>query len=422
MVAGLLSLAVVTGVMVGTPEARADEASIEAEEGVPAAFMIDMPLALSATVDGTTKVEVTAWPSPEVDKQLELDEEFTLHTVEASTSISGGQMAVHVDPTTIPADYISADGMVDFEVQVLNLDAGWTRSTATTSRVVEQATGPTWIDPLYTVEDLSALGAEVVSAPVADLVETAELPDECEDSETIVEDCEPEMPATATGPSGLAAGDCIYWASDGRRVADKLVMVRTGATFALKTDDRGSKAHMIYQDGREHNTTSGIGVSLNNSSWYAEGTKSTSDDWGMIFGKSQGYKSYRIQMKYGKYMHKYIVYPNCSPLGSYTKYGFKWRARFETGGVAAVNISRPKAFSNCAPVGTGDWFRSSSSGSAYEHGGGVIIKSAIEINLKSKSQYSSRKKYVYSVVGPKQICGNNRSPSKSRLQMLRWRS
>ncbi|MBO0608518.1 hypothetical protein [Myceligenerans salitolerans] len=421
-IAALLGLSVGLGALVGVPTADATEARAASEGEAPIAFTVNIPSTLSASVTDNTEVEVMAWPSQEVDEQLELDEDFDLRKVAATTSLDGSQMAVHVDPVTLPAAYIGETGMVDFEVQVLNFQAGWTRSTATTSRAVEQATGATWIDPLYTADDLSTLGADVVSAPTVDLVENAEMSDECEDSEVIVEDCEPEISATTTGPpSNLAAGDCIQWLPGTRRVADKNVWARTGATFALKTDDRNSRAHMTYSAGREHHTTSGIGVSLENVNWSAEGTKTIGADWGKSFAASKGYKSYRIELRYGKFMQKYRYIRDCNYFVE-ERYGFKWRPRWETGGAIAKDISRPKVYTNCSPQTAGPWYRTSSSGSAYENSGGVNIKGVIGINLKSKSQYASFKKYEYDIKGnDKKICGNNRAPALSRLQMLRYR-
>jgi hypothetical protein len=412
------SIAVVFGGVVSVSTASPLETGQDAL--APVAFTVNVPPEYGVSAS-TTEVVVHAWPSQEVDEKLVEGDEFNFHEVDAALSFESGKIAVHVDKGSIPTDYIGASGLVDFEVQVINRASGWAESTAVTARAVSLATGESWIDAMYASEDLATLEPGTPIAATVDLVDVAEQADECADTETPVEDCEPEI-SSPDGPGPLAA-PCRFWVNEtGALVENKNVWVRTGATFALKTDDANSRAQMIYSSSREHHTTAGIGVSFDAVNYSQSGTRTMSGQWGKTFAMNKSYTSYRIEAKYGRYRVNYIEYePGCGGFPQ-NKVGNKWRPRYETGGATAVSISRPSVYTRCANQTAGPWERTSSSASAYAHSGGVLIKGTIGLNLKSESQYATFKKYVYDINGSdKKICGNNDYPAQSRLQMLRYR-
>jgi hypothetical protein len=410
------------GASVIVPSASASEEAVALS--APVAFRVKLPDVSTMNASGdagkiaSSDVTVYAWPSQEFDRGLEPGDEFKLHKVAATIALESNEIAVHVDPSKLPPRYVTSDGLVDFDVQVRNRAEGWAKSTAVTARaaradgVSSVASPAVWTDAADDPATLEPGTADVASV---DLIAPEAVTDECADTMATTENCQPESSAA---PTSYDWDQCIVLGNDVSLVESKNAWTRVGATFALKTDPHDSKAQMIYSSSQEHQTTGGIAASLNGTSWSSVGTKTVSDQWAKAFLQNQDYRSYRIELRYGKY--KVTKIDQC--LGYAVGYGYKWRPRYETGGTQTVSISRPSVYTRCSDQAPGPWERTSSDASAYEHSGGVLFSGTVGFDLQSKSQYATYKKYVYDIRGgDKMICGNNDYPSRSRLQMLRYR-
>ncbi len=409
------------GTLISVPFAAAAEGEQVAES--PVAFTVNLPEGSFAPA--TTEVLVHAWPSPEFDQQLVDGDKFKLHVVDAETSISGGVISVRASVDTIPSDYVSTTGAVDFEVQVIDRPAGLTRMTAMTARSVTTGLGETWIDASYTAEDLAELGTTVVSTPSVDLVETVEPSDECEGIETPTDDCEPES-SLDDGDAGQLATSCVEWrGGEVELLGSRNFWARVAATYTIKEDPYNSKARMVYENSREHHTTGGIAASVSGVSYSRTGTKTVTSQWGKDFVFNNDYRSYRVEIRYGRYSMQYVRFQKldgqCTAVAEEIGWGSRVRPRFETGGTDSVSIDRPKAYTICADQDPGLWHRTDSSGNAYENDGGVIIKDLVGINLQSRSQYATFKRLDYDIGGNgKALCGSDGFPSRAGKLMLRY--
>lgn len=384
-------------------------------EAVPVAFTVKIPDGY--WMSASAEVLVHAWPSSEVDKQFTDGDSFTLHKVATVTSIDGGNIAVHVAPNSIPAGYVNADGMVDFQVQVVDRVAGWAEMTELTSRSVTLSGASAWTDPQYLADGPPEFGTTAASAPTVDLVEAGIPSDDCE----VEAECAAAVNVDAASANELAAA-CIIWGSEGSYVGpSKNVWAKVAATMALSTES-ASTARMIYSGSREHSTTAGVALSKSGVSYSSKGTKTVGASWGHSFANNRDpHRSYQIELRYGRYEVRYVEYDAGCGGTPRPGYGYKWRPRIETGGVRSQTMSRPTAYTHCVLVEDGTWYRDSSDYKAYSNSAGVDISGTIGIDLSSESQFGSIKKLEYNITGDKRMCGRSTVPSRDSVQMLRFR-
>jgi len=170
-----------------------------------------------------------------------------------------------------------------------------------------------------------------------------------------------------------------------------------------------SVAHMEFSSGRT--TTTGVAL-WTGAGWNQEGTKSTDANFGKRWLNYGGARSYRVNVKYGKYKWCSYKYGSCET---------EWKPMYHTGGTGHNDLSSRPGFGTCQKVDAGPWWRSSSSGSAYSYGAGVKFKGKIGIDLSSRRQYSSGNKLFYDIKGLKRMCGNGRLPGVASKVMERFR-
>jgi hypothetical protein len=428
-----LSAAVGLSVMPTVPMANASASESHADVNTPVAFSVDVQNGWSSSA--ATEVLVQVWPSTEYDAKLVEGDDFELYKVDAEVTHSTNQVDVRVDAAKIPQGYMTASGMVDFQIQVIDEAAGRVESTSMTSRYVKTSTGEAWIDANYTADDLAALGPAGVATPAVTFEESGEPSDECE----LEDDCGTGDPGDEckTGSSGgclvestldivestldignaSAAVDTCVWYPSATLQKSRHVWVRTAALYPLKTaTGQGSRMH--YGRTSDHHTTAGVGVQAGGASWSQEGTKTLTGGWGQTFSWTKKYRSVRIQMNYGYYKVRRIN----QFTGSFCADGYQWRPRSETGGTWLPEIKRPKVYTVCSNIANGVWYRQRGDGQAYTNSSGAMIKSSIGINLSSKSQYASHKRLEYDATsGDKKMCGKTRTPAHAGTPMMRYR-
>ncbi len=354
----------------------------------PPAFELAAPAGFEFS--SSAQVVVAVWPTAVNDESFPDGGKADLLTVDATmTNIIGSSATINIAPEAIPAAAVDESGLVDFEVDVFDTAAGWEGSTSLTARSTDLGAGPVWADPLYAVEDLEAEGAGVTAdggVPVA----TAELTVTAEGSAVAKE---------------LAPADCNYTYTT-TMLGHRSVWSRVGSTFV--NADWVSEAAFGFALGVEHTFKFGIGSSTDNSSFSASGTKTVKADWGHNFAKNDSFRAYKVQVDFGRFEVR--RYSDCT--GS-SRYFYKFRARYTTGGVESENLDSKPGYTNCAPLNDpGEWYRSSSSGNAYKASGGIEAASVIGINLDAERQYSVSKKYTYWPNSTnKKMCGNNHEPA-----------
>jgi hypothetical protein len=137
-------------------------------------------------------------------------------------------------------------------------------------------------------------------------------------------------------------------------------------------------------------------------SWSPRGSldteNSVEDDFN---GLSGAFRDYRMQVRYGRYRS------TC---------GYYYEERlFATGGFTSTALDSrdfPTSWNHCAPV-VGTWKRTTSDGSSYSLGAGVLISALIGINLGLSTNYSETRTISYFYNGNYKVCGNNDVPSRA---------
>ncbi|WP_277212324.1 hypothetical protein [Isoptericola croceus] len=362
----------------------------------PVAFELQVPAGVKASPD--LQVILDAWPSQEYESKLEVGDELTSFRIVPEVSSSDGTtISVHIPADSLPADAINSEGLVHFDVTVL--DSGgksdWVGTTSLSVQELDLHGQSAWADPLYIPEHpdgpttLSASRPQVASAVLTSVASNSKLNNVLSTSS----DTDTAVPLSVCPPSKKTLKQSSRrWAT-------------VGTTYPLKGSDSGTKARMQYSKTATHKTTFGIAAS--NGGWSSSGTKTVSGSWGHDWNYSKQYRAYRVEVMYGKYYNSGWA---CGAGRS------TWEPRYETGGVTHVNLSsRPSpTYKNCSIVSAGTWTRGLSDGHSYKHSTGVKFKSVIGVDLSVEGQFNSAKTYQYSIVGNKQkLCGKQTYPSKA---------
>lgn len=366
------------------------------------AFELHVPAGVKASPD--LQVILDAWPSQEYESRLEVGDELTSFRVAPEISFTDGTtIAVHLPADSVPADAISSEGLVHFDVTVLDPGgkSDWVGATSLSVQELDLHGQSAWADPLDSPEDADGLMTRSASRPQVASAELTSVALNSELKNVLATTSDTEFAATA-GP--ICPGGTKTLKQSSRRWAT------VGTTYPLKGSDSDTKARMRYSNSATHKTTFGIGANSNGSSsasWSSSGTKTVSGSWGHDWNYSKQYRSYRVEVMYGKYYNSGWA---CG-LGRTT-----WEPRYETGGTTYANLdSRPSpTYKNCVPASPGTWTRSLSDGHSYKHSTGVKFKSVIGIDLSVEGQFSSAKSYDYKIVGNKQrLCGKQTYPAKA---------
>lgn len=196
------------------------------------------------------------------------------------------------------------------------------------------------------------------------------------------------------GDMALAVPGCGWGLVSSSNVNE--VVARTTPT----TGQTGSASFTSSQTHTIGVATSGSGTY---GSWSASGTSSITSGFEQTWATSSSLRDYRAQVTMGKYEYS-------TACGG----GWKFQARFHTGGTSTATVSAP-SYSNCASVSAGTWSRTSSSGSSHSLSAGLQASGVLGINLSASRQYSTTSKISYTQSGTKSVCGSNNVPSLAAL-------
>jgi hypothetical protein len=377
--------------------------------------------ALRPTTSGidATRLAVFVEPDERQQRRLEVGDTVTMLELPASTvTRTGNSYAVSVDPNTLPAEYVSDTGLVAFTVVGLGADNQHRGLTHASARRVTAPghSDATWVSPdLPPAAQAAAAQDRLAAAPRGATVAAEHAPAHAAVHSNLEvrrasaarvrgDRQAAEMTTTdAALGSETTTASASYASASLQQISERMTTI--GTTYPVGR----TVARMQFTSGRA--TTTGVAL-WTGVGWEQEGTLATDAGFGKKWPNYGGARSYRVQIRYGKYSW-------CS-----AKYGFcetEWKPMLHTGQTGRNNLSSRPNFQTCRRVDSGEWWRDDTSGSAYKYGAGVKFKNVIGINLSSKRQYSSSNKIWYDIAGAKRLCGNGRVPALASKLMERFR-
>lgn len=362
-----------------------------------AAFAADAsdPIVLRGPIpDGAQDVTVSLMPR--MEDLTKGDTASIVPLTTAQVTLSGGQYAISLDPSDIPAGFIGDGGIVDFEINGVMPD-GATWVTESSSRITsyDRSSRLFWTDPSNTAVQDTARTTFRKGKALSGVVSSKT---EVEDDGSFVED---------QFVSRGAGGSCGVTDTGQRR------FVSTTIGTAYPVD--GSTAWMSVSSSQGANY--GIGASSNNALFVLNGSRFTQSGWSFTWKRDERSRSFRKEIMYGKFR------TSCGVMVDgvmYTSSEWKWRPLGETGGTSSnVNIARPN-WGNCRAVDQGTWTRDRSDGHAYKYGQAVKFSSVIGIDLSVTRQYSQQQSLSYYVKRKNMsLCGNNAIAVKAGKLMMK---
>jgi len=379
-----------------------------------------------AHAEGSRVVTIMAYPNDQLMRQTAIGESMTMSLVQGTvTTKADGTYEVAPVRDSVPARSVTTTGVVNFYVQVLEEDGTITEGAF--PLLQDPTDSRSWIDPALAAQAqqvrrqlargversgalhrLRSAGFTSTAIPLFNHSAASSDPDGLEGTWTALVDERGDGSASSvpTRRGGSGAADCDLYAQD-----------PVSTTVATSYPTQGDKSWLTYSSS-EH-TTTGVATTVGSGgSFHASGTKTTGDEWGQDFAKSDRNRSYRVEINYGLYECTNVIT------------GYRWyqtAPRFQTGGTGQNILDRSDRPDwndpdYCRDVANGDWWRGSTRGSDYYLSYGVKIASAIGIDLSSKHVYSTGTRLYYGVTGGnKRLCGSNNVPAKAMKLIERLR-
>lgn len=304
-------------------------------------------------------VAVLAWPNETFNRTLGPGSSVPTPTVGWARTAADGSFTVRVDPTSIGADYVSANGIVNFTA------IGWTSKSQ-----------GIWMFPAQ-VRNAAATPARV-TIPV---------------DRPLVSSTTSLSSTTQGGPGGgISPQACMYVLQSSY---DAMATVGRTIPYGSDTGWMSSQSSQTITVGAAASSSGTYG------SWSQSGTTSTTMGVTFTWAESTAYRSYSDQLRYGKYR----LYCNGLGANDYTEI-----VQYPTGGYGNASIGW-SSYANCAPVPAGVWQRDSSSGNHFAMSAGVAISALLGINLSSDANYSSTHIIYYRLAAAGKVCGDNAVPA-----------
>jgi hypothetical protein len=378
-------------------------------------------LAFTVEVEGTESLDessilVTIDPAEETLKGLAVGDSFQPWAVPTSAiRTSGDELAVELDPETIPEKYVSQAGLVSFSVDVVDA-SGRTAHTATSLRRVSVDGAIGWADSMTSV-DISGYGSHGVATVAPQDLGLSTAGDEVVQA---LREGLPRLRTTLVAPERgaqvkplLAAlsqvasepavqMDCRYLARSDR-------WATVGTSYPLGDDHKSWLTH-----SSSTSSTFGVAVTSPSQGWHESGSRTVGDNWSADYKPTKWKRSYRIEVRYQKY--------RCTlTSGIWVK--DEWKPVYETGGALTNSLPSYPNFptENCVRVlGGVEWGRGTERGNDYTLSYGVKIQEVLGFDMTSTRAYaSSGKLYYYHPNSGRRICGNNAVATRASKMMAR---
>ena len=357
--------------------------------------------------DGATSVELTVLPPFAAAAQS--GQPVALEPLEdVDVILREGSFSAAVDPADISVDDMSAEGVVNFRVDISGPnDQHWVSVLSSRAVYMPSASEPTWADPVE-----SAHAAQVAARAERAAVGRSHIPRlVATDSDPNVG--EPEFEDDGTAASEAASSPCrhVQYQTDGNAETTRSATI--GTTYPV-----GNSTARMEVDHSEGAKYGAAFQAIGDVGFTASGEIFTKTGWGKAWVLSGAQRSYRKGILY----HKFINH--CMDEGP-SRYWTEpwWYPIGETGGTAHNDgLTRPSWNSHCDGVDAGPWWRNSGSGAAYKYGASVKFAGMIGIDLSITRDYSSNQKLYYNVVGNKtKLCGSNAMPSMAGKIIQRFK-
>lgn len=318
---------------------------------------------------------------------------------------SGASFSVSVSPEEVPATVIDDDGITFFNVMVLT-DRGTYQAEASVRAVAGPEGEGQWADPEAPVALTAA--SRAVTARVGNL----RLPvSRSVRSKTVhISKFTKVAPAKAKGfPAARRAptppAGCTY-----TKILSMVRSTTIGTTYPVGVDTATMVVNSSTGASYGIAVTTKIGTKW--SAFQASSEKFTQSGWGFQWAGYDASRSYRKGVEYGLFQLSCVV--GCAACSR------SWYPIGETGGTGENRgIERPD-WGNCQSVSKGQWWRDSSSGTAYINGAAVDFSGVIGIDLSIERQYNSSQKIVYNLDAGRRMCGSNTWPSTAGKVMSRF--
>lgn len=341
-------------------------------------------------------------------KKLKVGDTYRQWQVPASAvRTSGDQMAVVIDPDSVPDAYVSRIGLVTFDVNVLDRERSAGATTTTSLRRVTVDGDLAWAESMTSVSNAETRATGTYGAPV---VTSTQLGSSATRA-NLAESMRATLPRlrTTMRPSGpidtsarIASETCNVEAKSRR-------WATVGTSYPIGA---GHTSWLDYSSS----TSSTFGVATKGmgpgSSWGEDGSKTIGDSWGADYKPTKWKRSYRIGVRYYKF--------HCSGITGWHQW--RWKPNHNTGDADANSLKDYPNWRTCAFVRGGvKWSRGDERGRDYTLSTGVTIAALIGFDLTARRAYQTTGKlYYYHNTEGRKICGKDDDPARASKMRARW--
>lgn len=351
------------------------------------ATVADPPILIRGVRPPGAGVTVTLRPNGKTAARIPIG--GAVPSMTAPVTLTKGEFVAHLDPSAVPASYLS-DHVVNLQI------------------VAVQPSGESWVDNA-SARIVRVAGESMWAAPGATTSTNRTL---------------------AAQPKAVSAGRLK---PIGRNVVDPQTSragTRSRASAACTTQviNRHNIKTKIAESYPVGKSTSWLRVDHSNGGRYQAAIKvpkhpvdklnlqHADGGWGATTKRSRAGRAYFTRVKYLTYDNKY------RDTDGYCQYYLTFEPSVETGALWSRKKHRPD-YRHCAQVEGGTkWYRAQSDGSAYHLSGGVSAGGLVGVSLGLSKQYgSSTHAVVYKPRHTARMCGNDRVPAVASKVMERSR-
>lgn len=379
-----------------------------------------------SSFDEVRAVSVSLRPRDSILQKMEIGDAVALLQLPAAeTAVDGNSFAVAVDPSSVPADYISNEGVVSMIVRVsdgTSTDVSYASARAVTlvgpssagarQSGVGAASGLAWADPVASSHWASENGASrrgkvsfaklrttSVEAARTKLLAARSVATDADAraGEEALGVAVAEFASPGMGP--LAEADPWPGCTE-TKLAERTRSTTIGTTYPVG----GDKAKMSVSSSR--GASYGVAVQGKNAatgewgSFRVGESKFTRSGWGFDWDGSTEARSYRKGIEYHK------VETDC--VRGCNKCLRTWIPVGETGGVGenSEGVNRP-TWQKCSAINSkGFWWRDEGGGHAYTFDAAVKFAEVIGIDLSIERSWNEDNRIGYNMTKGRRLCGS----------------
>lgn len=326
-----------------------------------------------------------------------------------AVKLKGRKLTVRIDPTKVPAKFVSDGGLVNFQVRAAAPKSDEVFYAFTSSMRARVGGKVAWVDPLISGKPNSAktpviapgslgsskpLLAQGPSAAAAGTVESVKA------SPIKLSGAQAKATMSAMAKKETPGCNGGERAHPTKKTKKKYGVV--GTSYPLKS----SKSWLTYSESTK--SSFGAGVSVGGKAFVkASGTVSVQDSWGNEFEKRNWKRSYEVLVEYRLYECRQYTVP------VRVNRAVVWLPE-SAWGTREVKIKKkaPK-WDSCGPLAAGKYSRGVVRGKDYSLSGGVKFKDVIGIDLDSRRAYTKEATVYYHNTKKRKLCAKSGNPTKA---------